>query len=150
VTTARCAQSTPTLRCETAHPATQKILKGVKLKTNSKDFRVPAGKKVDLHQWPTVVEPFFKSKEEYKTLNTSRNERQLTADAYSDVASNRGVPGVRGTRLGSGYGSVIDGGQGKTHGHDGSILTFPHVDPTHSYGFQVEDGARAAIRAATC
>jgi PPK2 family polyphosphate:nucleotide phosphotransferase len=40
----------------------------VKLKINSKDFRVPAGKKVDLDQWPTVVEPFFKSKEEYKTL----------------------------------------------------------------------------------
>jgi PPK2 family polyphosphate:nucleotide phosphotransferase len=38
------------------------------LKINSKDFRVPAGKKVNLHQWPTVVEPFFKSKEEYKTL----------------------------------------------------------------------------------
>ena len=38
------------------------------MKINSKDFRVPAGKKVDLDQWPTVVEPFFKSKEEYKTL----------------------------------------------------------------------------------
>ena len=59
---------TPRLRYETAHPATQRILKGVKLKINSKDFRVPAGGTVDLHQWPTVVEPFFKSKEEYKTL----------------------------------------------------------------------------------
>jgi PPK2 family polyphosphate:nucleotide phosphotransferase len=56
------------LRHETARPTTQRILKGVKLKINSKDFRVPAGKKVDLDQWPTVVEPFFKSKEEYATL----------------------------------------------------------------------------------
>jgi len=59
---------TLTLRCKTAHPVTQRILKGVKLKIISKDFRVPAGKKVDLRQWPTEVEPFFKSKEEYKTL----------------------------------------------------------------------------------
>jgi PPK2 family polyphosphate:nucleotide phosphotransferase len=38
------------------------------LKINSKDFRVPPGKKVDLKRWPTTVEHFFKSKEEYQEL----------------------------------------------------------------------------------
>jgi len=45
------------------------------LNIKSKDFRVPPGKKVDLHQWPTEVEPFFKSKEEYKTLLATHVER---------------------------------------------------------------------------
>jgi len=40
----------------------------VKLKINSKDFRVPPGKKVELKRWPTTVEHFSKSKEEYQEL----------------------------------------------------------------------------------
>jgi PPK2 family polyphosphate:nucleotide phosphotransferase len=40
----------------------------VKLKTNSQDFRVRPGKKVELDQWPTAVEPFFNSKEQYQEL----------------------------------------------------------------------------------
>jgi PPK2 family polyphosphate:nucleotide phosphotransferase len=40
----------------------------MEMKINSNDFKVPTGKKIDLHQWPTVVEPFFKSKEEYRAL----------------------------------------------------------------------------------
>jgi PPK2 family polyphosphate:nucleotide phosphotransferase len=66
---------TPTPGYETAHPANAKTtLEGVKLKINSQDFRVPPGKKVDLHQWPTVVEPFFKSKEQYRELLKSHVE----------------------------------------------------------------------------
>jgi PPK2 family polyphosphate:nucleotide phosphotransferase len=38
----------------------------VTLKINSKDFRVPCGKKLDLDEWPTEVEQFFKSKEQYR------------------------------------------------------------------------------------
>jgi polyphosphate kinase 2 (PPK2 family) len=38
------------------------------LKIKSKDFRVPPGKKVELDEWPTTVERFFKSKEEYRDL----------------------------------------------------------------------------------
>ncbi len=38
------------------------------MKINSKDFRVLPGKKVKLEQWPTHVEPFFKSKEQYQEL----------------------------------------------------------------------------------
>jgi len=35
---------------------------------DSKDYRVPAGKKVDLSKWPTAVDPITKSKKEYKQL----------------------------------------------------------------------------------
>jgi PPK2 family polyphosphate:nucleotide phosphotransferase len=38
------------------------------MKIDSKDFRVPHGKKVKLTEWPTVVKPFCKSKEQYKEL----------------------------------------------------------------------------------
>jgi PPK2 family polyphosphate:nucleotide phosphotransferase len=38
------------------------------LKINAKDFRVPPGKKVELERWPTTVEQFFKSKEQYQEL----------------------------------------------------------------------------------
>jgi hypothetical protein len=69
VTITRCAQSRRRPDVRPLIQLTQKqTLEGVKLKINSPDFRVPPGKKVDLHQWPTVVEPFFKSKEEYKTI----------------------------------------------------------------------------------
>ena len=37
-------------------------------KISSKDFRVPPDKKVDLSKWPTVVDPYSKSKKEYKQL----------------------------------------------------------------------------------
>jgi polyphosphate kinase 2 (PPK2 family) len=38
------------------------------IKINSKDSRVPPGKKVDLGKWPTVVKPVTKSVKEYKKL----------------------------------------------------------------------------------
>ncbi len=38
------------------------------MKIDSKDFRVPPGKKVDLNEWRTRVQPFFKSKEQYEDL----------------------------------------------------------------------------------
>jgi PPK2 family polyphosphate:nucleotide phosphotransferase len=38
------------------------------LKINSEHFRVPPGKKVQLDRWPTAVDPFFKSKEQYHEL----------------------------------------------------------------------------------
>ena len=33
---------------------------------DAKDFRVPSGKKVKLAEWPTIVKPICKSKEEYQ------------------------------------------------------------------------------------
>ena len=38
------------------------------MKIDSKDFRVTHGKKVKLTEWPTVVKPFCKSKEQYQEL----------------------------------------------------------------------------------
>ncbi len=38
------------------------------MKIDSKDFRVPPGKKVELNEWRTRVQPFFKSKEQYEDL----------------------------------------------------------------------------------
>ncbi len=38
------------------------------MKINSKDFRVRPGEKVDLGEWPTIVKPFCKSKEQYQKL----------------------------------------------------------------------------------
>jgi PPK2 family polyphosphate:nucleotide phosphotransferase len=43
-------------------------LKGAKVKIHSDDFKVPTGKKVNLDKWPTIVPPYFKSKEQYQTI----------------------------------------------------------------------------------
>ena len=49
------------------------------IKISSKDFRVPPGKKVDLSQWPTVVESFTKSKKEYKQLLQQHKKAEFSA-----------------------------------------------------------------------
>jgi PPK2 family polyphosphate:nucleotide phosphotransferase len=36
------------------------------MKINSKDFQIPPGKGVDLGKWPTIVDPYYKSKKQYK------------------------------------------------------------------------------------
>jgi PPK2 family polyphosphate:nucleotide phosphotransferase len=38
------------------------------MRINSEDFRVRAGKVVKLTKWPTRVEPFYKSKEQYQAI----------------------------------------------------------------------------------
>jgi PPK2 family polyphosphate:nucleotide phosphotransferase len=45
--------------------------KGIEMKATSKDFRVAAGHQVDLKKWPTIVDPFYKSKHDYKKLLTN-------------------------------------------------------------------------------
>ena len=40
----------------------------IKMKINSKDFRVRPGAKVKLKEWPTKVKPFCKSKKRYQKL----------------------------------------------------------------------------------
>jgi PPK2 family polyphosphate:nucleotide phosphotransferase len=44
------------------------------MKINSKDFRVPPGKKVDLQKWPTHVAPVYKSKKQYHKLLQAHEE----------------------------------------------------------------------------
>jgi hypothetical protein len=40
----------------------------MKMKINSKDFRVPEGYEVNLKKWPTKVNSVYNSKEQYKKL----------------------------------------------------------------------------------
>jgi hypothetical protein len=40
----------------------------MKMKINSKDFRVREGHEVDLKKWPTKVDPVYKLKEQYQKL----------------------------------------------------------------------------------
>jgi PPK2 family polyphosphate:nucleotide phosphotransferase len=58
------------------------------MKINSKDFRVPLGEKVNLRDWPTVVKPFCKSKEQYQGLLREHVDR-LSALQQLHYASNR-------------------------------------------------------------
>jgi len=43
-------------------------IEGMKMKIESKKFRVRPGKTVNLDKWPTNVKPFCKSKEQYQKL----------------------------------------------------------------------------------
>ena len=43
-------------------------------KINPDDFRVRAGKKVDLNKWPTTMKPVYDSKEEYARLHAEHIE----------------------------------------------------------------------------
>jgi PPK2 family polyphosphate:nucleotide phosphotransferase len=56
-------------QAKAARPSNSRTTReGFKLKINSKDFRVPSGKKVELDEWPTTVDHFFKSTEQYHEL----------------------------------------------------------------------------------
>jgi PPK2 family polyphosphate:nucleotide phosphotransferase len=58
------------------------------MKIKSKDFRVPAGKKVDLKKWPTLVKPAYKSKENYQNL-LEKQVDELSSLQRLHYASNR-------------------------------------------------------------
>ena len=58
------------------------------MKINSKDFRVPAGQKVNLKKWPTLVKPVYKSKKAYAKLLQEQVE-ELSALQRMHYASNR-------------------------------------------------------------
>jgi PPK2 family polyphosphate:nucleotide phosphotransferase len=65
----RGARKQEGVQTRAAHSSNARVtFKGVKLKINSDDFRVPPKKEVDLDEWPTTVDRFFKSKEEYQKL----------------------------------------------------------------------------------
>ncbi len=55
---------------------------------NSEDFRVKPGKKVNLQNWPTVVKPFCKSKEDYQQL-LAKHVAELSSLQDLHYASNR-------------------------------------------------------------
>ncbi len=58
------------------------------MKINSKDFRVPPGKKVDLDEWPTNVKHYFESKEQYQEVLAAHVEA-LSARQQLHYASGR-------------------------------------------------------------
>jgi PPK2 family polyphosphate:nucleotide phosphotransferase len=57
------------------------------MKINSKDFAVPEGHEVDLHKWPTIVDPVYKSKEKYQEL-LAEHVAQLSSQQQLLYASN--------------------------------------------------------------
>ena len=58
------------------------------MKINSKDFRVRPGEKVKLSEWPTIVKPVYKSKEQYQELLAEHVEK-LSSLQQLHYASNR-------------------------------------------------------------
>ena len=58
------------------------------MKIDSKSYRVPPDKKVDLGKWPTSVDPYYKSKEQYKELLQQHMEK-LSSLQDLHYASNR-------------------------------------------------------------
>jgi PPK2 family polyphosphate:nucleotide phosphotransferase len=60
----------------------------MKMRINSKDFRVRPGEKVKLTEWPTIVQPFCKSKKLYKKALEEYVD-ELTSLQRLHYASNR-------------------------------------------------------------
>lgn len=58
------------------------------MKINSKVFRVEQGGDVDLKKWPTIIDPIYKSKEQYQELLTE-HVAQLSSQQQLLYASNR-------------------------------------------------------------
>jgi PPK2 family polyphosphate:nucleotide phosphotransferase len=58
------------------------------MKINSKDFGVREGDEVDLKKWPTIVDPVYESKKQYKKLLESHTA-QLSAMQQLHYASDR-------------------------------------------------------------
>jgi hypothetical protein len=63
------------------------------MKINSKDFRVRAGREVDLRKWPASVAPVYDSKEHYQKL-LAEHVAKLSSLQQLFHASNR--PGCSG------------------------------------------------------
>lgn len=57
------------------------------MKINSKDFIAPPGHNVKLEEWPTLVEPFYKSKKQYKKKLREHTE-ELSSLQHLHYASN--------------------------------------------------------------
>jgi len=60
----------------------------MKMKINSKKFRVREGDKVNLKKWPTLVDPVYKSKEQYQKL-LGEHVAELSSQQQLLYASNR-------------------------------------------------------------
>ena len=57
------------------------------MKINPDDFRVPAGQRVDLKKWPTLVKPAYKSKKQYKHLLAKHVEELSRSSSFTTHVS---------------------------------------------------------------
>jgi PPK2 family polyphosphate:nucleotide phosphotransferase len=64
------------------------LAKGTTMNISSKNFRVREGDEVDLKKWPTLIDPVYKSKEQYQKLMTDHVAR-LSSQQQLLYASNR-------------------------------------------------------------
>jgi PPK2 family polyphosphate:nucleotide phosphotransferase len=58
------------------------------MKINPNDFRLPEGDKVNLRKWPTLIDPIYKSRAQYKKL-LERQVEQLSAMQQLHYSTNR-------------------------------------------------------------
>ncbi|MDD2724606.1 MAG: polyphosphate kinase 2 family protein [Methylovulum sp.] len=58
------------------------------MKVNGKDFRIQEGEKIDLKKWPTLIEPVYGSKEDYRRLLDEQVD-ELSSLQRLQYASNR-------------------------------------------------------------
>jgi PPK2 family polyphosphate:nucleotide phosphotransferase len=57
------------------------------MKIDTKNFRVPPGKKFDLSKWPTIVDPYYKSKKQYKEILLEHMEKLSSLQQLHYAAS---------------------------------------------------------------
>jgi PPK2 family polyphosphate:nucleotide phosphotransferase len=58
------------------------------MRINSKDFRVPEGSEVNLKKWPTIVDPVYRTNEQYEGL-LKKHVKELSAHQQLLYASDR-------------------------------------------------------------
>jgi polyphosphate kinase 2 (PPK2 family) len=58
------------------------------MKIDSKNYRVPPDTKINLGKWPTIVDPYYESKEQYKDILQQHMEK-LSSLQDLHYASNR-------------------------------------------------------------
>ncbi len=58
------------------------------MRIKTEQFRITPGQKVNLHKWPTIVDPYYKSKTDYKELLDNHVE-QLSSLQHLHYASDR-------------------------------------------------------------
>ena len=67
---------------------TRRDRKGAGARIRAQDFRVRGGRKIDLGQWPTRVDPVYRSEEHYREL-LDRQVQELSAQQQLLYATNR-------------------------------------------------------------
>src|ERR1700675_1590641 len=61
------------------------------MEIKSKKFCVPAGKKVKLDEWPTLVKPFYKSKKKYQKMLQERVEQVSSIEPLPYASNNHAL-----------------------------------------------------------